>query len=156
MQDVGKILPAIFRKHLLNPRSKLSDVLVALWPRVAGKSIAKHSRPIGFEGGVLILAVSCPSWAVQLRKMAEEIQAEVNRFVGGPVVKKLKVQLVASLEPVGLPDTPKQLASAVETSKGPLEDISGKSDSVTARILLSSSAKNLAQQQKRKKAKSCL
>jgi Dna[CI] antecedent DciA-like protein len=68
---------------------RVVEILAPLWPHVVGKAIAQHSQPLAFEGGVLKLATSCPSWAVQLRRMSEEIRAEVNRYLGRGVVKKV-------------------------------------------------------------------
>jgi len=45
----------------------------------------------------LTVATSVPPWAVQLRGMSEEIRAAVNDFLGGPVVKKLRIELKLDL-----------------------------------------------------------
>ncbi len=74
--------------------------------------MAQYSRPVTFTAGTLTLATACPSWAAQLRHMAEEIRAEINSFLGGPIVKKLRVRQVLNLdsspasppEPANLPD----------------------------------------------------
>lgn len=102
VQEVGKILPSIFKRHLQGLDPKLADILGPLWSRVAGKSIAEHSRPVAFEAGILTLATSCPAWAAELRKMAEEIRTEINRFLGGPVVRKLKIEQLMNFDPASL------------------------------------------------------
>jgi hypothetical protein len=60
----------------------------------------KTSAPycsVAFTAGTLTVATSVPPWAVQLRSMSEEIRAAVNDFLGGPVVKKLRVELKLDL-----------------------------------------------------------
>ena len=99
MEEIGNILPAIFRTQLRRDSAPLLEILIPLWPRIAGKGIAEHSQPVAFAAGVLTLGTSCPSWAGQLRRMTEEIRAGVNSFLGCPVVKKVRVQLGTKLIP---------------------------------------------------------
>jgi len=44
--------------------------------------------------------------------MEEEIRAEINSFLGKPIVKKLRVQRCDSLETPGLPDFRREAAFA--------------------------------------------
>jgi hypothetical protein len=59
--------------------------------------MAQHCLPIAFSAGSLTLASDCPSWNAQIRLLAEEIRAEINGFLGSPVVKKIRVQVVGQL-----------------------------------------------------------
>ena len=88
-------MPAIFKSHMRRANPPLVEVLAPLWPRVAGKSIAARSLPVAFEAGTLTLATRSPSWAAQLRRLAEEIRAAVNSFLGGPLVKNVRIRLSA-------------------------------------------------------------
>jgi len=74
--------------------SHLLDILVPLWPRIAGRTMAEHSQPAFFASGVLTLNADCAAWGTQLRHMADEIRAKINRFLGQPIVKKLRVKTV--------------------------------------------------------------
>jgi hypothetical protein len=62
---------------------------------VVGKSIAARSLQVAFEAGTLTVATRSPSWAAQLRCLAEEIRAAVNSFLGGPLVKNVRIRLSA-------------------------------------------------------------
>ncbi|PYU92198.1 MAG: hypothetical protein DMG25_12540 [Acidobacteria bacterium] len=93
MQEIGRVLPAVFKGHLRRANPPLVEVLAPLWPRVAGKSIAAHSLPIAFQAGTLTVATRSPSWAAQLSRLAEEIRAVVNSFLGGPLVKNVRIRL---------------------------------------------------------------
>ncbi len=99
MEEVGKLLPAVFRRRLRRDGAAVVDVLAPLWPQVAGKAMAQHSLPVAFEAGTLTLVTNCPSWSGQLRQMAEEIRAQINRFLGEPVVTRLRIECRDSFEP---------------------------------------------------------
>ena len=92
MEEIGKILPAVFKRHLRQSEPVLVELLRPLWPRLVGRAIARQSWPASFEAGTLHVATSCPTWATQLRQLAEEIRAEINGHLGGPVVKRLRVR----------------------------------------------------------------
>jgi hypothetical protein len=91
VEEIGKILPAVFKRHVRQSEPALVELLAPLWPRLVGKAIARQSRPVAFEAGTLRVATACPTWAAQLRQLAEEIRAEINGHLGGQVVKKLRV-----------------------------------------------------------------
>jgi predicted nucleic acid-binding Zn ribbon protein len=109
LEEVGKILPVILGRRLRPREPALIDVLAPFWPRIAGKPIAQHTRLAAFHEGVLTLVTTCPSWAEQLRHMAEEIRSGINSFWGKPVVKKLHIRRVETLEPPHR-KTPRELA----------------------------------------------
>lgn len=92
LEEIGKILPAVFKRHVRQSESALVELLAPLWPRLVGKAIARQSWPAAFEAGTLRVVTSCPTWAAQLRQLAEEIRAEINYHLGEPVVKKLRVR----------------------------------------------------------------
>src|SRR5439155_13307595 len=60
VQEIGKVLPAIFKGHMRRANPPLVEVLAPLWPRVVGKSIAARSQPVAFEAGTLTLATRSP------------------------------------------------------------------------------------------------
>jgi len=115
VEEIGKVLPAIFRNYVQCLEPRVVEILAPLWPHVVGKAIAQHSRPLTFEGGLLKLATSCPSWAVQLRRMSEEIRAEVNRYLGRGVVKKVSFRHNSKLV-----FTDRQGATTIRQSRTPL------------------------------------
>lgn len=92
MEELGNLLPKAFQKQVLGGRRPVLEILAPLWPRVAGKFIGQCSRPVAFEDGRLTIAVSSPSWETQLRAMSEPLQAQINSFLGAPVVKKLRIR----------------------------------------------------------------
>ena len=97
MEQIGKLLPGLFKKQIRRTEPHLLEILVPLWPRIAGKSMAQHSQPAYFASGVLTLATDCVAWGTELGKMTEEIRAEINSFLGQPIVKKLRIKMVTQL-----------------------------------------------------------
>src|SRR5205814_2803666 len=61
-----------------------------------------HSKLLAFEAGTLTLGTSCPSWAGELRPMADELRAAINVFLGCSLVKRVHVRFLGSLEKVEL------------------------------------------------------
>jgi hypothetical protein len=95
VDEIGKLLPTLFRKQIRRAEPHLLEILLPLWPRIAGKTMAQHSQPTFFASGVLTLTTDCPTWGTQLRHMTEEIRAEINGFLGQPIVKKLRIKTVS-------------------------------------------------------------
>jgi len=92
VDEIGKLLPSMFRKQIGRAEPHLVDILLPLWPRIAGKAMAQHSQPGLFESGVLTLNVDSATWGTQLRHLSGEILAEINGFLGQPIVKKLRIK----------------------------------------------------------------
>ncbi len=92
MDDIGRILPGLFRKQIRRAEPRLVEILLALWPRIAGKAMAQHSRPASFANGTLTVSTDCPTWGTQLRHMTEELRAGINGFLGQPIVRKLRIK----------------------------------------------------------------
>ncbi len=74
------------------------DLLKSLWGSMVGHGIAKQCRPIEYAAGTLTIVTSCPTWAVQFRQLNEEIRSNINKFLGGEHVKRLRVRVDPSFE----------------------------------------------------------
>jgi predicted nucleic acid-binding Zn ribbon protein len=66
-------------------------LMVARWPQIVGDSIARNARAIGFEDGVLTLAVPSDTWRQELQLQSEAILREIHAVPGGRVVKRLRL-----------------------------------------------------------------
>lgn len=97
MEEAGKILPRLLKRHVRGAHAPLLAVLAPLWPRLAGKALAQHARPTAFDAGTLTLATSCPSWATELHRLREEIRAVINSAFGQPLVERLRVRLAPEI-----------------------------------------------------------
>ena len=103
VDEIGKILPSWFRKQIRRADPHLLEILLPMWPRIAGKTMALHSQPAFFASGVLTVTTDCATWGTQLRQMTEEIRAEINGFLGVPMVKKLRIKTVTEPSLFSLP-----------------------------------------------------
>jgi len=97
MEEIGKILPKVLRPQFSRFEPPVIEVLAPLWGQVAGKALAKECRPVAFSAGSLTLATTDPEWAVPLRQMENEIRAHVNSFLGGPVVRHIRIECIREL-----------------------------------------------------------
>ncbi len=69
-----------------------STSLLAHWADLVGEDIAKHATPVAVKAGELVLAVSDPVWASQLRWLeADLLERIVER--GGPRLDRLTLRV---------------------------------------------------------------
>jgi predicted nucleic acid-binding Zn ribbon protein len=61
------------------------------WEKVVGEDIAKHSRPIKLDAGVLTVEAESTAWATQLRMLAGKLIKSIAAEVGHNVVTKLNI-----------------------------------------------------------------
>jgi hypothetical protein len=148
LEEIGKILPAIFKAEVRRADPALVEILVPLWPRVVGKGIAQQTRPVTFAAGTLTLATACPTWAAQLRHLAEEIRAQINNYLGSPIVKKLRVQHLPQMESAEQPAPQKSVLDR-EALNLPAPELTAKLDPEIAGILQRSFAKYFARHRRR-------
>ena len=105
MEEISKILPLLFKGQVRRNNPRVVEILSPLWAQVAGKPMARHSRPVAFDDGLLTLESDCTSWLAEMRRMEKDILARINRYLGAPAVRKLKVRYVpAMMTAMPLPD----------------------------------------------------
>lgn len=141
MDEIGKILPSLFRKQIGRNEPHLLEVLLPLWPRIAGKTMAQHSQPALFSSGVLTLATDCATWGSELRQMSEEIRVEINGFLGQAIVRKLRIKTVTQPRLFFPPRPLRGNAPRVPSRVEPAMDTTSIADPVIASALASSYAK---------------
>jgi hypothetical protein len=59
-----------------------SDRLAAAWPVACGKAMADRAEILGFEDGVLRVAVQDAVWLDQMRSMSGVLQSELAKIAG--------------------------------------------------------------------------
>jgi len=123
VEDIGRILPVILKSQIRRLNPPVVEILAPLWRRVAGQAMARNSRPVAFHAGTLTLACDCTSWSTQLQQMAEEIRAEINSFLGAPVVKKLQVRFVGRLDAAAWPESPLMPSPPVRSPQSELAGV---------------------------------
>jgi predicted nucleic acid-binding Zn ribbon protein len=58
------------------------DRLAAAWPVACGPALAARGRVVGFEEGVLTVAVTDARWREELQAMRFQLAGEVSRISG--------------------------------------------------------------------------
>jgi predicted nucleic acid-binding Zn ribbon protein len=72
-------------------KPKAEATVFGAWEKVVGADIAKHSRPIKLDDGVLTVEAESTAWATQLRLLAAKLLKSIAAEVGHNVVTKLNI-----------------------------------------------------------------
>lgn len=72
-------------------KPKAEATVFGAWERVVGPDIAKHSRPVKLDAGVLTVEAESTAWATQLRMLAATLLKNIASEVGHNVVTKLNI-----------------------------------------------------------------
>ncbi len=72
-------------------RPRAEATVFGAWEKVVGADIAKHSRPIKLDAGVLTVEAESTAWATQLRLLAGKLIKSIAAEVGHNVVIRLNI-----------------------------------------------------------------
>ncbi len=72
-------------------KPKAEATVFGAWEKVVGPDIAKHSRPVKLDDGVLTVEAESTAWATQLRMLAATLLRNIASEVGHNVVTKLNI-----------------------------------------------------------------
>jgi predicted nucleic acid-binding Zn ribbon protein len=72
-------------------KPKAEATVFGAWEKVVGPDIAKHSRPIKLDAGVLTVEAESTAWATQLRMLAASLIKRIAAEVGHNVVTRLNI-----------------------------------------------------------------
>ncbi|AGL13515.1 DciA family protein [Actinoplanes sp. N902-109] len=89
-QLFGAVLERIMKQRGWQKPAAEATVFGA-WEKVVGADIAKHSRPIKLEDGVLTVEAESTAWATQLRLLAARLLKSIAAEVGHNVVTRLNI-----------------------------------------------------------------
>lgn len=89
---VGHRLPAVLRRLGLS-ETLAAQRAVLLWPEIAGKRVAAHSRAIDVEGKILVVEVDSPAWLTELAFLKGTVLKAICRRIGGGLVTDVKFRL---------------------------------------------------------------
>jgi predicted nucleic acid-binding Zn ribbon protein len=62
------------------------------WAEIVGEAVAAHVQPVRLDGGRLVVEVSDPAWATQIRLLADTVCQRIND-VTGTVVHAVEVRV---------------------------------------------------------------
>jgi predicted nucleic acid-binding Zn ribbon protein len=72
-------------------RPKAEATVFGAWEKVVGPDIARHSRPVKLDAGVLTVEAESTAWATQLRLLAATLLKKIAAEVGHNVVTRLNI-----------------------------------------------------------------
>lgn len=67
------------------------------WDEIVGSQLAAHVQPLSLTDHVLVVAVSDPAWATQLKYMSSQLVATVNEKVGPGTVERVDVRVRSAI-----------------------------------------------------------
>ena len=73
--------------------SSVMTIVFRNWEAAVGPAVAEHARPLSLRDGVLVVGVSEPAWATQLRFLAADILTRLEEAAGRPVAQRLEVRV---------------------------------------------------------------
>ena len=89
MQPASSIVPRLLRDLGLE-QGLLGFRAVQEWADVVGERIARRTRAVSFERGVLRVEVEGSAWSYELGFLERRLLLELERRLGARVVRKLK------------------------------------------------------------------
>jgi predicted nucleic acid-binding Zn ribbon protein len=72
-------------------RPKAEAMVFGAWEKVVGPDVAKHSRPVRLDAGVLTVEAESTAWATQLRLLTGRLLKIIAAEVGHNVVTRLNI-----------------------------------------------------------------
>jgi predicted nucleic acid-binding Zn ribbon protein len=72
-------------------RPRAEAMVFGAWEKVVGPDIAKHSRPVKLDAGVLTVEAESTAWATQLRLLTARLLKSIAAEVGHNVVTRLNI-----------------------------------------------------------------
>ena len=80
-------------RSLGGPDSRSLSGVFVHWPDIVGPQLAAHSRPLSLSSGVLVVGVTEPGWATELRYLESELLGRFSEVLGDGVVERVEVRL---------------------------------------------------------------
>jgi predicted nucleic acid-binding Zn ribbon protein len=73
--------------------SSVMTVVFRNWEAAVGPAIAEHAQPLSLRNAVLVVGVTEPAWATQLRFLTPEILARLEEAAGRSVAERIEVRI---------------------------------------------------------------
>lgn len=80
------------------PPSDLLSTVFERWEEVVGADVARHCRPAAVEGDRLVILASDPTWASEVRWLADRVVARVNELSSTDRLKTVAVRVAPVAE----------------------------------------------------------
>ncbi len=67
--------------------------ILRIWPRAVGRTVAEHARPVGLQGGTLVVHVTDSAWLHRLSMARRDVIRDVNDHLEEPTVKAVRLRI---------------------------------------------------------------
>lgn len=102
MDDDSAELPQLLHQILRRAEASYRDrahLVWEVWENAVGAELAHRSRPQSLRAGRLTVAVANAAWMQQLSFLRESIRDNVNRALGQPLVREVRLRLAETAAP---------------------------------------------------------
>lgn len=149
MQTLFQALPVIL-KNAGGDLQVEEQIAFAIWRKVAGEAVIRHSSPRTLEGSILHIAVLDRTWKAQLEKLAPEYIARMARLSGTTLVTRL--EFVVDAAAVGAANPPPAKPFNFQHTAEIVDDLrdaaAGIRDEDLRRTFLQAAARSIERSQK--------
>ena len=80
-------------RHLGGPSADVTTRVFGRWSDLVGEAVAAHSRPVSMRGPTLVVAVSDPAWATQLRFLEHDLVERLRTELGPNAIDAIEVRV---------------------------------------------------------------
>lgn len=97
--SLAESLDGLLRSMQNAPRSEAGAAhamggVFGRWTEIVGDAVANHVQPIRLDGPRLVVEVSDPAWATQVRLLSDRVQQRIHH-VTGTVVDTVEVRVAS-------------------------------------------------------------
>jgi predicted nucleic acid-binding Zn ribbon protein len=87
---LGESLDGLVRSMQGGPRSAAGAAqamggVFGRWTEIVGEAVAAHVQPVRLDGRRLVVEVSDPAWATQMRLLTDRVQQRIHEVTGTAV-----------------------------------------------------------------------
>lgn len=80
-------------RHLGGPSADVTTRVFGRWSDLVGEAVAAHTRPVSMRGTTLVVAVSDPAWATQLRFLEHDLVERLRTELGPNAIDAIEVRV---------------------------------------------------------------
>lgn len=122
MSSLSSLLPEFLQQLPLTDECR-EKVVMALWEKAVGETLAQNVRPMRLYKATLVVAVPSETWKRELLALRFEILRRLESVVGKAAVSNLEFRVDPWIEPAPRP-APIPEAEKVSVALQPLESVS--------------------------------
>ena len=80
-------------KNLPRTKEPGEEGILAVWPDIVGKEVARRARPGAFRDGILFVKVTSSTWVQELEFMKDEFIERINETMGEDLVDEIRFEV---------------------------------------------------------------